>query len=525
MLSACAAPATGKLDIGKGYPGFVERRLKLGGISKSSEDSVRANCLQKLRSMILLDPNATELGSSLVDAAGSLMEENLIVRSFIDSFAPKATSTLLKRTQHLWAFCEFVLREGKGSPLHFREPVVYDYLETMRQREKGPTSPSSFLEAIHFLHGIARLTCFGQNVLLSARCIGLAKSEMHKKRVTVQSAVLSTDMVWRLERYVVQQSPSLESFIGGHMLFCLYACSRWDDAQHLEAVERTTEARVELVETSTRHHKTAMAAKDKSMLLPLICLGQCLHTESWAAAWLRSKDRMELPEARYAMPTFDERRGCFGRAKMSSSEATLWLRDLLVRSGTHPASVEKITSHGLKATLLSWVAKSGRFSQADQRCLGHHFDRSSRSVLIYSRDTYAPLAAKIRLMLDSICGAEFNPDASRAKRASDLVEEADPPQQEYLCSSSESELDAKRATASTLLPGQLGGILQLPEGWEGLPREHVFVHNISGVMHVSLDLMKFGCGRRLSDHYTCLTSTSLDAVDLQACKQCGASKA
>ena len=53
MLSACAAPATGKLDIGKGYPGFVERRLKLGGISKSSEDSVRANCLQKLRSMIL----------------------------------------------------------------------------------------------------------------------------------------------------------------------------------------------------------------------------------------------------------------------------------------------------------------------------------------------------------------------------------------------------------------------------------------------------------------------------------------
>ena len=177
--------------------------------------------------------------------------------------------------------------------------------------DKEPTSPSSFLEAIHFLHAIARLTCFGQNVLLSARCIGLAKSEMHKKRVTV----------WRLERYVVQQSPSLESFIGGHMLFCLYGCSRWDDAQHLEAVERTTEARVELVETSARHHKTAMAAKDKSMLLPLICLGQCLHTESWAAAWLRSKDRMELSEARYAMPTFDERRrdcGPFCRCRIVS---------------------------------------------------------------------------------------------------------------------------------------------------------------------------------------------------------------
>ena len=135
---------------------------------------------------------------------------------------------------------------------------------------------------------------------------------------------------------------------------------------------------------------------------------------------------MGIPDTPFAMPTFDESLGAFRKAKMSSSEAMLWLRDLLVRAASPTDSVGRITSHGLKATLLSRASKSGKFTMPEQRCLGHHFDRSSRSVLIYSRDTYAPLAAKIKLTLDSICGAEFNPDASRAERASDLVEESDP---------------------------------------------------------------------------------------------------
>ena len=265
------------------------------------------------------------------------MEENLIVRSFIDSFAPKATWTLFEEDSASVGLLRVRPERREGFSPSFQGACRVRLPRVNATTTEGADIPFLFLGD----HTFPSWDC---KALLSARCIGLAKSEMHKKRVTVQSAVLSTDMVWRLERYVVQQSPSLESFIGGHMLFCLYACSRWDDAQHLEAVERTTEASVELVETSARHHKTAMAAKDKSMLLPLICLGQCLHR-------LRSKDRMELPKVPYAMPTFDERRGCFGRAKMSSSEATLWLRDLLVRSGTHSASVEKITSHGLKATV------------------------------------------------------------------------------------------------------------------------------------------------------------------------------
>ena len=109
---------------------------------------------------------------------------------------------------------------------------------------------------------------------------------------------------------------------------------------------------------------------------------------------------------------------------MSSSEASLWIRELLCLTGTSEKEANRVSSHGLKATLLSWAAKSGKFSATEQRCLGHHFDPEMRSVLIYSRDSYAPLAAKIRIMLDSILSGAFSPDAPRHVRIDDLAREA-----------------------------------------------------------------------------------------------------
>eukprot|EP00439_Symbiodinium_sp_Y106_P005273 s6011_g1.t1 len=59
---------------------------------------------------------------------------------------------------------------------------------------------------------------------------------------------------------------------------------------------------------------------------------------------------------------------------MSSTEATLWLRDLLCKAGFRPDEVEDITSHGLKATLLSWISKLGGWSERDQKLMGGEED-------------------------------------------------------------------------------------------------------------------------------------------------------
>ena len=258
------------------HPEFARKRLKLASMN-TEPDAVRLNCLRKLRTMVLLDPATSELAQSLVDAAGRLVDESVITRSFVDCFAPKATSTILKRTTHLWGYCAFVTERQLGSCLEFSEPVLYQYLNHMRDSHRGATASASFLQSINFLHGTVRLTVFMGGIVLSSRCTGLAKSEAARKRVTKQSSVLTTDQVWRLERFVVENSPSYLSTIGGHILFCLYSCARWGDSMALDKIEEFTSNQIVLVETATSHHKTAGAAGDSSMLLPLLCLGRGLY--------------------------------------------------------------------------------------------------------------------------------------------------------------------------------------------------------------------------------------------------------
>ena len=120
---------------------------------------------------------------------------------------------------------------------------------------------------------------------------------------------------------------------------------------------------------------------------------RCLFEKPWSSAWIKSRHKFGLDSSAIALPTYHEQSRKFGMTRMSSSEASLWIRELLCLTGTSEKVADTVSSHGLKATLLSWVAKSGKFSTTEQRCLGHHFDPELRSVLIYSRDSYAPLAA------------------------------------------------------------------------------------------------------------------------------------
>ena len=55
-------------------------------------------------------------------------------------------------------------------------------------------------------------------------------------------------------------------------------------------------------------------------------------------------------QVRPSLPTA-RGRGLFGSVPMPSTEATLWIRELLCKAGCAPSEVEGMTSHGLKATL------------------------------------------------------------------------------------------------------------------------------------------------------------------------------
>ena len=71
-------------------PWTVTRRLAKARIPKSDAD-IRDSALKRLKMLILLDPEATSLGCSLVEQGKALSPDEDIMQSLSDAFRPKAT--------------------------------------------------------------------------------------------------------------------------------------------------------------------------------------------------------------------------------------------------------------------------------------------------------------------------------------------------------------------------------------------------------------------------------------------------
>ena len=76
------------------------------------------------------------------------------------------------------------------------------------------------------------------------------------------------------------------------------------------------------------------------------------------------------------------------QCKMETDEIAIHLREILINWGISPDEACAYTSHSMKATLLSWIAKAGGPMKA-RRMLGYHTKGSDKSTLIYSRDVMA----------------------------------------------------------------------------------------------------------------------------------------
>ena len=202
MMGVTANPALPTLSTSSSSPSqFIARRLKFASLARD-EDVVRRKCLQKRRSIILLDPPATtQLGLSLVDAAGALVTEEEVVQSFKDAFAAKSTATLEKRLAALWPYSKWSLTSHR-TPLHMDEPKIYEYLSMLRTEGKSASAPSSFLEAVGFLHNIVDVKSLKGTSSFSGRCKGLAREHLKTRAKRRQAPPLTVEMVSKLETYV-----------------------------------------------------------------------------------------------------------------------------------------------------------------------------------------------------------------------------------------------------------------------------------------------------------------------------------
>ena len=74
--------------------------------------------------------------------------------------------------------------------------------------------------------------------------------------------------------------------------------------------------------------------------------------------------------------------------EMETDEIAIHLRETLIGWGISADEACKYTSHSMKATLLSWIAKAGEPMEA-MRMLGYHSKRTDKPFLVYSRDVMA----------------------------------------------------------------------------------------------------------------------------------------
>ena len=99
---------------------------------------------------------------------------------------------------------------------------------------------------------------------------------------------------------------------------------------------------------------------------------------------------------------------------MGTARASSWLRALLARNDQVNAdSLLAISTHSLKATLLSWAAKSG-MDTLENTMLGYHSTGVNSSTLSYSRDAMAGPLRSLQHLIRSVRMQRFNPDDTRS---------------------------------------------------------------------------------------------------------------
>ena len=242
----------------------------------------------------------------------------------------------------------------------------------------------------------------------------------------------------------------------------------------------------------------------------------------------------------FVLPSFSLRRGCWLDQRMSSSEATCFLREYLAQRFPGE-SLSNYSSHSCKSTLLTWAGRSATvvFTMSERRILGHHLDPNTKSVLTYSRESYTSLYAKVLLMYIKIRSGEFRPDLRAIERVIQFAEAAETGPEfpttgaDPVSGGSKGDIavdpievsDSESSVASDVeLAMDLDGegpdkdILGSSD-FPGVPPSDMLVHSTSGLVHVVNEDSYLLCGRAASRNYKPLTEVSF-AGHLECCQHC-----
>ena len=513
-------------------PWTIERRLKGVRVQRTDEDE-RNHALKKLKAVVLLDPMATALGKSLVQQTGALETEEVISSSFCDAFSSKAAGTLTKRAGSLQRLVVQLYKQEVASPWRMEEAQLYAALTTLRDGGCGATSLSHILESLHFLNSIVRFLHMDLEEVISARCKGVAHSCFVSKAPLEQRDPLTCGQVRRLEEAMVRAGPVGQCILG-QILFCIHAVCRWKDSQKLKGLELLGHGEGQILFGDALGSKTAVSQESKSRFTPYAALAQGLTECSWGRLWMDARRQCKLSFGQgpggYCLPTRSQRTDEWGKTPMGAGEASSYLAEIL--EGTEEEG-QRIGTHSLKVTLLTWASRSTvvRLSKNERLLLGHHIAPGVKSMVTYSREGDTSLIGKVLALYRSIRSGIFNPDLQPAARVLQVADSltaggdvtaAGPEVPDEVVvepmGGSDNESGGTATGDEDAAPFDLPGLPAVRVPFAEVELSQCRIHSVSGIAHCLRDTDFFYCGRMCTARYSRYSGVGTEDPDV--CLQC-----
>ena len=305
------------------------------------------------------------------------------------------------------------------------EAGLFEYMTFLLKDSKTrPTTGKSFIESVRFAGAVFGLT--GIDAVASSRVAGAAEQLARAAPPTSQAVPLTVAQVAELERLTCEAPDMADRTLFGGLLIMLYGCARNSDMARATEVQIDSVDAADIVaddedepegyiELSVVGSKGARSVKLRRAILPVVAPMLTVSGRRWWKSWFEARRGLGLDvNGPLDFPLLC-RFSPSGQPEAMSLMATETGDLLRTALGIQHTSDNKVRSHSLKVTCLSWLAKFG-VGLEYRRSLGHHLDVSAKSAECYSRDAMAPALRQLCKVVKSIERSAFWPDATRSGR-------------------------------------------------------------------------------------------------------------
>ena len=343
----------------------------------------------------------------------------------------RSPTTAISRANALLRYLRWAMGMFGDIYRAFREESVWNYFDSLATGGAAATTACSLLSALRyakFIMGYGNL----DEILSSKRLKGSSDLMFVEKESLKQAKVLTVQQVNQLHKILVDDAAAdYDRAAAGYLLLALYGRCRHSDLQCVSEIIHDYSEDGGYLEVRTKSHKTARNSLKRTMLLPIILPvlgvdGSCFvrHVgEAFSRVGLPFDGKIDGPLFRPPSKFGDPcRRG------LTSTECSRFLQLFLDEPCSSVAGEPILTSHGLKATGLSWCSKFG-LQPADKAILGRHVSATCESSAVYSRDLSTRSVALFQGIVLDICKGIFLPDAGRRNYFPELPQTSEAQQQ------------------------------------------------------------------------------------------------